>query len=435
MPGCRASGAGPPVLRPARTGSSAARYALYWAPMARSNPQALLIAGLIFAGILVLDPFGLMRGRSGLERPEIDPARVEELAEYLREHHQAPETYLAGLFDQHSVVFLGEYGRLHEQVAFVTEALDTLHAAGVSRIGLTHLLAADQSEIDELITTEEFDRTQAERLLFNRKVLWGYEQYVELLEAIWRINRGTEPGDLPLRAVGLNTQPAYRHLESPPDLENPEKMQRVFADGVPDREIADAVKREIVASGERALVFTAVEHAFTGFEDRAYAERMRSLGFAETARAGNYVAEELGAEVATVLMHAPWPDSSASSEVRSPAGGAIEAALTAVPERYRRAGLSLTEGPFGELELSGGDYLHGYSTVRLAELADGYIALGLIGEYQTVTPISSFIEPENLDEAIRRFPGPTPDGASVSGMNAYLQRVNDQVERNLELFR
>lgn len=403
--------------------------------MARSNPQALLIAGLIFAGIMVLDPFGLMRDTPRLEHSEIDDARVAELSDYLRAYPKAPEEYLAGLFDRHTIVFLGEYGRLSRQVTFVGEALEPLRAAGVSRIGLTHLLAADQSAIDELVTAEEFDRRQAQRLLFNRKVLWGYEEYVDLLEAVWRINRGAEPDDPPLRAVGLNTQPAYRHLESPPDLEDPEKMQAVFADGVPDRAIADAIEREIVASGRSALIFTAVEHAFTEFEDLAHAERMQSLGFSETARAGTYIAEELGAEVATVMMHAPWPDRSASSGVRSPAGGAIEAALAAVPERYRSVGFSLTESPFGELELTGGEYLHGRASARLAELADGYIALGLIGEYRTVTPITAFIDSENLDEAIRRFPGPTPDGASVSGMNAYLQRVNDQIERDLELFR
>jgi|GEM_PF-1941689 len=417
-----------------RTGLAIEFFAIL-AVMSRANPHVLLVIAIAVAAVVFLDPFGFRRTETRLERTVVSEELLATLRQHLEQYHQDPLEYVSELFETRRVVFLGEYGRIREQAEFVAETLEPLHAAGVHHLGVVHLLSADQAEIDELITAEHFDRAQAERLLFNRKVLWGYHEYVDLLEAVWRLNRDRSAGETQLRVVGLSVQPEYHHLHGPPDLHDPAKMQQVFAAGLPDRAIADAIERKITDPGHKALVFTPLEHGFTRYEDRAYSARIASLGFAETGRAGNYVYDHIGEQAATVMLHSPWPDHESSAGAADPAGGVLETLIAELSQDRRRTALDLGSGPFGELEIPAGAYRNGYADLTLGELADGYILLGSIGEYTTARPIRDFITASTLEEAVRRFPGPTPEGATVSGMNAYLERINDQVERTLDLFR
>ncbi len=403
--------------------------------MRRADPRLLLIGAFIAAGILILDPFGLMRSGSSPARSELPAEHKARLVDWVEAEARAPEQYLAKLFERRQIVFLGEYGRIREQVELLTSALELLHAAGVTRLGLVHLRVADQTGIDRLISADEFDREQAARLLFNRKVVWGYREYVDLLEAVWRMNREAPPTRSPMRVIGLGMRPDYYHLRSPPDLHDRRKMQSVFTEGVPDRVIADTIEREIIAPGHRALIFTPIEHSFTRYEDRVYREHLRRIGIPENERAGNYIYDQIGDRAATVLLHSPWPDQGSSGGVASPADGAIEALIPLLPVELRRGGIEVATGPLSELPIGSSDYREHYDALTLGELTDGYILLGPIAEYRTVTALRGFITAGNLETAIRYFPGPTPDGATVTGMNAYLERANDEVRRTLRMFR
>ena len=109
------------------------------------------------------------------------------------------------------------------------------------------------------------------------------------------------------------------------------------------------IQREFLDRGEKALVYCSLQHAFTRYRSLEYEKNMRDRGFAETRRAGNILFDRVRGRVATLALHAPWPDSAAQTGLAWPVDGAIDAMLAALPAGRQAGGWSTTGTPLGAL--------------------------------------------------------------------------------------
>ncbi len=310
------------------------------------------------------------------------------------------------MFDTHDIVFLGEMSQIKQQVEVVDRAIPVLYTEGIRNLGVEFALYEDQKEIDRILAAKEYDSAAVEQVLFNRMVIWGYQEYADLFRTAWELNRNL-PGEAPpFRIVGLNIRQNWELIESERDLKKPEIVAQLFANGVPEVAMAEVIIKEFIQKREKALIYTSIHRAFTDFETVHYTESAEETGLSDTRRTGNIIFDEIGDKSATVLMHGPWPYEKAQLLSVFPANGVFDTLLDELPADRQQLGLMVSGTELADIAIGRSDFAYKHDKLTLSDVCDGYILTGPIIEYKVVTPIPAFITPVNIAEAIRNFPGP-----------------------------
>lgn len=323
-----------------------------------------------------------------------DPAVRDRLAEWLRENGAPPVEYVKHLFAAHDVVFLGEQHRAKHDPLLVQSLLEPLYNNGVRVLAYEFARRREQALLDTLLTDARWDAALARRILFSQSVFWGYEEYMGVLEAAWRLHAALPAGSAPLRIVGMNDAPDWSQLRNRADQGDPRVMSRVWADAI----------LEQVRKGEKVLVYCGIHHAFTRYR-QPIVENGRFLGFSAEPRCGNWVHEALGGRATTVFLHAPWNGREGyDAPMRHPADGTVDAVMEFLGPRP--TGFHLTDGPSGAIPVKDAVYANGHPDFTLADFCDGWIYTKPISRYEGVTPIPVWIHEGNLDQARAQHPNP-----------------------------
>ncbi|HUZ18757.1 MAG TPA: hypothetical protein VMV68_10230 [Spirochaetia bacterium] len=387
--------------------------------MNRNRNSIIIIVLIIGAAFLFFNPFG--GGRQGAAKlPRADQQLVQQLSGYVEQHYQTPADYVLSELGSHTIVFLGEPSKISQNVDFVKSLIPQLYAHGIRNLGIEYALSSDQEKIDRLTTGPSYDPKLANRILFDYLVIWGYQGYADLFQAAWQLNHSLPPGAPPFHIIGLGVKQDWQYLVKKSDSQDPAILRQVFANGVPDQHMAQVIEKSILASGEKALIFTSTRSAFTAYRNSDYAQQMKKMGFSETERAGNIIYDMIGSKSFTILFHQPWPTTDVSSDVY-PVGGAIDRMINALPADERSAGFSIDGTPFAALPVTNKSFSAGNSGLTLAGLCDGYIIQGPLSSYTPVAPIPDFIDAANLATARADFPGPKPGNISADDLNAFIK--------------
>jgi hypothetical protein len=342
---------------------------------------------------------------------------------------------VAGLFKDHDIVFLGEFPKIKQQVDFVSGLIPVLYRHGVRNLGLEEALYADQGRMDALLSAPTFDEAAARKIFFDFIVLWGFQEYVGILKSAWQLNHSLPSGSEPFRIVGLNVRRHWEYIKTEADIENPQVVQKVLSEGIPDRFMADTIEKEFIDRGSKALVFLNMQSGFTRYRNNEYAKNAREKGLSETRRTGNIIYDRIGDRAAFVAIHAPWPDKKTLSRVNYPLDGVLDRVLAEMPKKERRIGFDVRGTPVGKVEIKTEVYKSGYDKLTMGDFVDGYVMLGPLADYQTVTPIPDFIDDSNVEQALADFPGPKePRKLSPAELNRYISQDLDNLRRILEQF-
>ena len=343
---------------------------------------------------------GLILLTSCLSPPRLDlpvqEAKVHEpLVSFLKTNHMSPEEYVLKCFQNRDIVFLGEQHWIRHDVALVQDLIPKLHAAGIYNLGTEFACHDDQAEIDRLLGAETYDENLARKITFDQFAWWGYQDYVDIYRAAWRLNRSLPPGARAFRIVGLNTRADWKHVRSAKDREDPAIIKKVWPQGDSDLFMGNVILKEIARRGEKALIYSGMHHAFTRFQGSGR-------------RAGNVVRKEIGDRCWTFFLHASWPSREGWNKPYTyPADGAIDTLMTAVEPQYQRAGFDVTGSPFAKLTGNTSIWSVKKPDFTLGDYCDGYIIQGPLSQYQGVRVAKGFINSENLKLAIEQSPNPS----------------------------
>lgn len=396
--------------------------------MERKNSRVLITVVIIVAFFFLLDPFGLFKKKPTSARPYVAQTQVESLRTTFDQVSSPPAQYVAGLFQDHEIVLMGEMTRVREQVLLLQNLIPALYADGIRNLGVDFALYSDQDKIDKLVTGSTYDESLADTILFDRMVIWGYQEYADVFRAAWKVNHDRPSGAEPFRIVGLNVKQNYQALTSQADANKPEVVRQVFANGIPDVYMAHVVDKEFISSGKKALLYMSMEHVPTRFRNPEYEKKMSDAGITDTLRTGNIIYNEIGDKAWSIMLHSPWQDTSSSTGITYPAGGAIDSLIDNLPADKRVAGFTVRENAFGKLPITASSYASGSKNLTLGDLTDGYIVLGKLADYHPVTPIPDFINDANLAEAVKNFPGPNiQDKPTTKDMNDFISNLSSNL--------
>jgi hypothetical protein len=399
--------------------------------------NTLLFVAIAIAGVfLVFNPVKACQDRDptvGLPAQNKDV--LAPLVAWASSAWLRPADAVVRSFDAHDVVFLGEYNWIREHAALVRDLLPALHAAGVRNLGIEFALSASQPDIDALLSAPAWDETEARRITFAWNVIWGFQEYLDVYHAAWQLNRSLPAGAQPFRIVGLGVRQRWELIQTERDAENAEVLHNVLAEGIPDEHMAGVIQREFLDTGQKALVYCSLQHAFTRYRSTEYEKSMKEKGFTETRRAGTILSDRVGRRVATLVLHAPWPDTSSRIGIGWPVGGTIDSLLLALPAERQSAGWSTAGTPLGSLAIDTGAYAVGYAKLTLADLCDGYIATGPIPTLHAATAIPDFVPADASDYAARNFPGPKTAKFDAAMINTYIVDMARTLEQALRRFK
>ncbi len=395
----------------------------------------LIVVVAVAAVFLLFNPLkSLTGGGDAVQRPPVASATVTSLQQFAQASWRSPEDYVLAAFAKHDIVFLGEFYKISQNTALVSALIPRLYAAGIRNLGIEYALSDDQKRIDALLTAPTWDEAEARAVTFDWVVTWGYKEYIDLYKAAWQVNHDRPAGAPPFRIVGLNVRQDWSVLTAQKDMNDPAVVAKMYAQGVPDQHIAEVIDREFLQKNQKALVYCGTQHAFTRYRSVEYQKNAADMKLPEVRRAGNIIYDKAQQRVFTIALHAPWPDATQKGGMGYPVGGAIDDLIDTLPDTEKNGGWDLAGTPLGDLSIKGSAYESPAATT-LADLFDGYIVLGPIRSYTTVTAIPDFITPQEADQAVKQFPGIKPPSLTAEQVQAAIGQDVDALQKALAQFR
>jgi hypothetical protein len=356
---------------------------------------------------------------------DLRPLEAEELQSmvtYLHQHGQPPDDYILSKLQSNKVVFLGEMHRIRHDVLLVNELIPRLGDAGVYDLGCEFYCVEDQPAIDELLMAPAFSEAAAKELLrHGTGGTWPFREYLDLLRTAWQYNLQRPSGRPPLRIIGLIPRIDYEKLNE--GNEDERAAERSKGDNY-DRIMADALRREVIAKGRKALVHCGINHGHTRYltrriENREVVESSRK-------RCGNLIHEAAPDSVITIFLHAPWYTFTDDEGIfYLPFRGAIDQAFAAYGEPV---GFDIPGSPFANLTHPGAHYATGYPEFTAAAIYDGYVITREIDEYEGVTVIGDWIDSPATFEYLRSQLPNRRWAASLESPVEYLSGVGSDTE-------
>jgi len=397
---------------------------------------------------LYFDPFHWIIP-DGYLRPPVEELLAQELGQTLGEIALPAGEFLVTQVQNYPLLYLSELGGLAEEPLFLANNLRNLVYQGrLEQLALHFLLADDQLPIDELMEAKEFDEELAKQLLFQRSVVWGYQEYLEILRQAWQVNRESSGS---LRVIGLQIRQDFSQILTQQDLQDPQKLRSLMNNGIPDRQMADNLLRFLDPEEPKStLVFILREQGFPRLDLPLYVQQMEGLGYPGEVQFARLIYQAGFHHVLSLTFHSPWPSNLTRNRSEFPADGAIDAALDIWESQRTRSSDSreskgypigfLFQGAFRTLPIQRSLFNFGFTgkgedRLELIQAFDGTLVLERIHRLTGAQPIPQFITQENLGMAIEWFPGPTPTQAQPSEIMNFMQRYGQNRERVVREFR
>lgn len=294
----------------------------------------------------------------------------------------------------HQVLFIGDQRGVAEHLAIIRDAIRPLHEAGISSLTWEFTHSRRQDELDRITRADEWDRRTAVALFVDLMGIGhGYEEYLDVVHAVWKRNADRPDGWPPFRIIGAGL-PTF--VEDPELLDGrsaAETELRNWWMGGHYRDIsaihmANIITNEVIRHGERTVVYADEPRTHT-----AYVEFDEGLPQVTPA---SLLKKWVGQGVARLVFHGATPDSDALADV--------EELVSASSEQLDSFGIDLQRSTIGNVRVRD---LDGVVAGRpgpfeLGDLADGYLFVTKRSDWTLVELIPDLLGPSTLAAAERR---------------------------------
>ena len=336
--------------------------------------------------------------------PWLDAGLKREMLAWLQAHPASPEQYVVSKFADHDIVFLGEFHRIRHDPLLVQALIPLLYRSGVRDLGVEFALASDQPMIDSLLAAPVYDEALAKRIVWDQWPWWGYQEYVDIFRAAWRLNQGLPSDAPPFRVLGLNARSDFSYLRRDQDWQDSLIMKKVRPEGQADSIMALTIQREVLAKGAKALVYSGIYHAFTRFHEPGPPDAMGHPRGFRTDRMGNRIYALIGAQCCTIFLHAPWEAANGAADALVyPADGMIDALFQRLPADKRRVGFDVAGSPFGGLPGQQSYFGRAVPGFRTDMFCDGWIYQMPFRQYEGVHVVSGWFDEQNRLQAVAQM--------------------------------
>lgn len=288
-----------------------------------------------------------------------------------------PEAYVLSKLASHRVVLFGESHWVADEVELVVGLVPLLADFGTRTLAVEVFPAGMQEQLDRVVSGDEWDEAGAIAVLRVAELPHG--EYLDIIQAVWRVNREKGPGTLALVAMGPG--PDWR--ETLPQGENYETF------------MANRIRQALEERGGSVLAYMGLHHAFTRYIQPESTEDGRAWRF--MVRTANFLWWEMGEAVFAIGTHHPFQCRKVDSwGFCLPFGGVIDCAADGAGRAA--FGFDVADSPFADLRFEPRVvYTTGYPDLRFVDFIDGWIWFGPIDELRPtrLIPLQDFAPDED----------------------------------------
>ena len=371
----------------------------------------VLVTTVSFVGLkgsLYFVEYKDLQARNVLKAGAVDVSSLTEtdhkpFVVYLNEHGTTPVNYIVNKFKEHDVVIIGEHHKIRENCRFIADLLAPLyHQAGVRILAMEFFKYKNTALANQLVTGQTYDEELALTILRDCGwPQWGYQEYIDILEAVWQVNKSLPPEAEKFRVICLDSDWDGDVLMSGRRLWRfPGTLYRMLSR---DEFMAKVFEREAIGKGKKALVHIGGHHDFTHY--RQPIVRQGELIAERPSRFGCILYDTYGDRVFQVALHR-WhyqPGVATTREDlpdRQPMGGFLEEILA--KSGNTPVGFDVEGSPFAVLRDKESYYFAFQNYVTFSDIARGYVFLKPLDDLHKVAWAEGFVNEKNF-EILRDF--------------------------------
>lgn len=315
---------------------------------------------------------------------QITPVDVGKISEgdhssyihYLKEAGKAPVDYLIEKYKTCDIIILGESHQVRENCELIASMMLPLYEqAGLRIVGSEFIKSKYNDEVDEIVCAENYDEQKViEIFRGNAWPTWGFQEYMDIVRAVWHVNSNLPEGAEKLLLIGMDDDWSQYDAWFDPNQDQMEKFKRRLKR---EKNLVDSFLNVYNENSGKALVHIGFDHTFRQVPPKFGAE----------------LHGKFGDKVFQIGLHMKYPSRKNSGTLIP----FIEKIMAA--HGNRPAGFDIENSPFAELRDEKVVYFQHPAFINFADLTRGYIFIKPVAELRKVTWMPNFINEENFEKA------------------------------------
>jgi len=330
---------------------------------------------------------------------DLKEADYQPFLVYLDQHAVSPVEYVSAKFKDHDIVILGEIHEQKETCELICNLVGPLyHQAGVRYFAMEILKYKNTALINQLVSGKSYDEQLALRLFRDCAwPIWGFKEYMDILKAIWEVNRKLPPGAERLKVVALDSDWDMYDLLCGPLWKKADDFFKMISR---DKHMAKVVSREILDKGLKALVQIGYNHFFTHYRQPLV---LKGKLMGETPQRFGYILhEKYGDRIFQICLHQRhFGPEFISGEAEGGSSPVLAGLLERIIEMGANTpvGFDVESSPFAPLRDRASYFFAFQNYVTFDDIARGYVFLKPLDEMSKVTWVEGFIDESNFEKA------------------------------------
>ena len=314
-------------------------------------------------------------------------------ADFLAKNAQSPTDYVIEKFKAHDLVMLGESHQIQEDCDFIASLIEPLyHGAGVRYLGMEIVKEKRNRELEHLLTAPAYDSARVTAIFREDYFYWGFQEYLDILRAVWAFNQTLVKGEAPFRIVGFQPDiDVYRTdcgtlLQKLPEFPRLLKIEDLYA----------APLEDLLDKHEKVLVQVGVHHSFLKYRAPKVING-KMLGEFTRERMGHILYSKYGDRVFQIALH---PKQEGTERYMEAPTTPVAVLLERLYDEHGGVpmGFDIVNSPLAMLRDTSGGYFAFQKHATLSDIAQGYIMHQKHQNLHCVKWVQNFVNASNLGE-------------------------------------
>lgn len=338
-----------------------------------------------------------------------NPSTLAEVSEssdtlfsnWVKRNAQTPEHFAIQIAATHQLTLFGEMHNSIDNLRFFNRIIDSLYyKSGIRCIAMEVIPSCMNDKLQRLVNGNEYNYDLALEIARSQGwKVWGDKEYWDVLETVWKLNKGLPEGFKKMRIVGIDTDwegPNIAMLNIGDDKKGPtpfwEKFRivSVIKDihklGYREEIMARNVEKEIIEKGEKGVVLIGFAHSMLQY-GRPIIKENKIIAI--NPRFGLLLSQKYKDRIFQIELFLTLGSQNQDTACHNKLDHFIESVMS--KNNFVPAGFSIINSPFEKIRDSCSEYFNTYPSVCYGDIAQGLIFLKPLNEMQNCTWLKGYI--------------------------------------------
>jgi hypothetical protein len=320
---------------------------------------------------------------------------------WINRNAQTPEHFAIQIAATNQITLFGETHNLKDNLRFFNRIIDSLYyKSGIRCIAMEVIPSCMNDKLRRLVNGNEYNYDLALEIARSQPwKAWGGKEYWDVLETVWKLNKGLPEGFKKMRIVGIDTDwegPNIAMLNMGGDRKGSTpfwekfRMASLINDipklGYRDELMARNIEKEIIEKGEKGVVLIGFAHSMLQY-GRPIIKGDKIIAI--NPRLGLLLSKKYKDKIFQIELFQTLGSGNRNGACHDKLDHFIELVMSR--SNSVSAGFSIINSPFEKIRDSCSEYFNTYPSVCYSDIAEGLIFLKPLNEMQPCTWLKGYI--------------------------------------------